>query len=229
MSNPVCVALDLQDGDRARSLATALSGRVGALKIGLTTFAANGPDIVRDIRKHADVFLDLKLHDIPAQVEGAVGAIADLDVTYTTVHASGGQDMVAAAVKAAPDSLTIVAVTMLTSLDDAALARIGYSRGASDTVSRLAALALDAGAGGLVCSPLEVEDLRKRFGTRLEGGPILIVPGIRPTGSTLDDQRRVATPREAVEAGADLIVVGRPITGVEDPGAALDSLLQEIA
>jgi orotidine-5'-phosphate decarboxylase len=174
------------------------------------------------------VFADAKLHDIPAQVEGAMTALARRGVSFVTIHASGGPDMVKAAVAAAPEGVTVLAVTVLTSLGDGELARIGLVGPAEDAVERLAEVALDAGADGLVCSPLEVTRLRREFGTSHEGGPLLVVPGIRPAGDDAGDQRRTTTPAEAIAAGADLLVVGRPITAAADPGAAARSLLKGV-
>ena len=220
-ANPICVALDKPQPDAARALATSLRGEVGAVKVGLTTFSVGGADLVRDLVGAGDVFLDLKFHDIPAQVEGAVGAVAELGARITTVHASGGRDMLQAAARAAQGSdLRVVAVTVLTSLDDSDLNEIGFTGGAHDLVLRSAELALSCGVHGLVCSPLEVSALRMRFGSHDDGGPYLVVPGIRPQGAAKGDQRRTLTPKEALDAGADLLVVGRPITDAPDPVAA---------
>jgi orotidine-5'-phosphate decarboxylase len=173
------------------------------------------------------VFVDLKLHDIPAQVSGAVSAIAAGGASYATIHASGGSDMIRAAVEAA-DGVTILSVTVLTSLDSAQLQRIGFSGNAQTTVLRLAEEALQAGSPGLVCSPLEITSLRSEFGTRETGGPLLVVPGIRSQGAARDDQRRTLSAREAVDAGADMIVVGRPITAATHPADAARGLLEEL-
>jgi orotidine-5'-phosphate decarboxylase len=180
LDNPIAVALDGRDLDALRDIATRVAPHVGVFKIGLTTFATGGPDFVRELAASKPVFLDLKLHDIPAQVEGAVAAVADLGVSFVTVHAGGGVDMVKAAVAAAGEDLVILAVTVLTSLDDAALLDLGNSSGAGTTVDNLADAAVRAGAEGLVCSPLEVGGLRSRLGPRSSGGPFLVTPGIRP-------------------------------------------------
>ena len=225
---PICVALDLPDSERVLSLATATRDSVGVFKVGLTAIYGAGTDVVPALSEQRPVFLDAKLHDIPKQVSGAVEAIASLGIRYVTVHAAGGEEMVAAAVKAAGDSTAVLAVTILTSLDEHDLTRIGIAGGAESAVLRLAEIALDAGAPGLVCSPLEVEPVRSRFGTLAEGGPLLVVPGIRPAGSARDDQARVLGPREALELGADVLVVGRPITAADDPGAAAASILSEV-
>lgn len=227
--NPICIALDGSDSGWVRDVADATSPFVGMFKIGLTTYGTVGPDLVRELVATKDVFLDLKFHDIPAQVEGAIAAVAATGASYTTVHASGGPDMVKAAVAAAGDDLTVLAVTVLTSLDDAALGVIGMQGTARDAVLRLADVALGVGAGGLVCSPLEVAALRERFGARADGGPLLVVPGIRPAGADADDQRRTRGPAEALRAGADVLVIGRPISGAPDPASAARTILDGIA
>ena len=219
--NPICVALDTPRPDAARDLAASLRGEVGAVKVGLTTFAVGGAELVRGLVRTGDVFLDLKFHDIPAQVEGAVGAAAEIGARITTVHASGGRAMLQAAARAAEGSdLKVVAVTVLTSLDDSDLTEMGVTGSSQDAVLRWADLALSCGIQGLVCSPLEVKSLRDRFGSHDHGGPYLVVPGIRPEGAAQGDQRRTLTPKEALDAGADLIVIGRPITEAPDPVAA---------
>ncbi|HEV2754533.1 MAG TPA: orotidine-5'-phosphate decarboxylase [Actinomycetota bacterium] len=227
-ANPVCVALDFDDPERIRTVAAATSEHVGVFKIGLTAFASAGPGIVEELSARLPVFLDLKFHDIPAQVQGAVRAAARTGARYTTVHASGGTAMIGAAVEAAGESLTVLAVTVLTSLDDEALDDIGLRGPSRDAVLRLAGVALGAGAPGLVCSPREVAALREAFGTRAGGGPLLVVPGIRGSGEAAGDQKRTTSATEALAAGADLIVVGRPITAAPDPGAAAAALHAEI-
>jgi orotidine-5'-phosphate decarboxylase len=175
------------------------------------------------------LFLDLKLHDIPAQVAGAIEVVSDLGVTLTTVHASGGREMLSAAVRAAGDGLTVLAVTVLTSLGDPDLEDLGVRSKATEQVLRLADLALSSGIPGLVCSPLEVGAIRERFGTGDRGGPFLVVPGIRPRDARADDQKRTLAPAEAVDLGADLIVVGRPITGASEPAEATRAIVSELA
>lgn len=226
-TNPICVALDCSDADTIESLARAVEPYVGVFKIGTTAFTGCGPDLVRRLGTRKPTFVDLKLHDIPAQVEGAVAEIAGLGAAYTTVHALGGRAMVRAAVGAAGPELAVLAVTVLTSLADADLARLGVAGPAPAAVLRLGAGALEAGARGLVCSPHEVGLLRAEFGPRGAGGPILVVPGIRPAGSTTDDQARTLDGRAALAAGADLIVVGRPITAAPDPGRAAAAMMEE--
>jgi orotidine-5'-phosphate decarboxylase len=228
LDNPVCVALDLADPDRIRDMALKVADHVGVFKIGLTAFAGAGPALVSELGSRRPVFVDLKLHDIPAQVSGAVEAIEAGGASYATVHASGGSDMIRAACDAA-GGVTILAVTVLTSLDSAVLQRVGFSGNAQSVVLRLAEEALGAGAPGLVCSPLEIAVLREEFGTRADGGPLLVVPGIRSQGAARDDQRRTLSAREAVDAGADMIVVGRPITAADDPAEAARSLQEELA
>ena len=225
---PLCVALDGSDPSSLKELASTVAPHVGVLKVGLTAFAAGGVGLVRELSELRPVFLDLKLHDIPAQVEGAMREVVRSGAALTTVHAAGGADMIKAAVAAAGDDLAIVAVTVLTSLDSPALSRLGFAGDVGETVRTLAAVALDAGADGRVCSPLEVGDLRARHGTAAEGGPLLVVPGIRPAGSGSADQRRTLGPRDALGAGADLLVVGRPITSAPDPGAAAERLAAEL-
>jgi orotidine-5'-phosphate decarboxylase len=226
MNASLCVALDAPDPGECLAVAEATRAHAGVFKVGLAAFAAGGPGLVRAVGGHRPVFLDLKLHDIPAQVAGAARSAASLGVAYLTVHASGGAEMMRAAVEAAGERVVVLAVTVLTSLDDAALAAVGMGSSVADRVAQLAAVSLDAGAGGLVCSPLELRALRTRFGPRAGGGPVLVTPGIRAEGSPGSDQRRTATLREALSWGADVVVVGRPVTEAPDPEAAARRLLQ---
>jgi len=212
---PIAVPLDTQDLATAELWAKAVSPHVQVLKVGLELFCAHGPAVVEAVSGDADVFLDLKLHDIPNTVAGAARSVAPLRPRYLTVHASGGADMVRAAVEAAPD-VTIAAVTVLTSLSAQVLDAVGLVGPPLDAVRRLAALAVGAGAGALVCSPQEVAAVRAEVGP----GVVLITPGVRPVGADVGDQARVATPQQAIADGADLLVIGRPITGAPDPGAA---------
>ena len=218
-ADKLIVALDTVDLARASALALATAPHVGLFKLGLEFFLANGAAGVRAIAGRP-IFLDLKLHDIPNTVAGGIRAVLDLRPAMVTVHASGGAAMIEAARKAAEtagaDRPMIVGVTVLTSLDAAALASTGVASSPAEQVLRLARLALSAGADALVCSPLEVAMLRAELGPSAR----FVVPGIRPAGSAAGDQARVMTPAEAVAAGADWIVVGRPITGTADPGAA---------
>ena len=230
----IFVALDTPDRERARALARALAGKVGGFKVGLEAFVASGPSIVEEIRGEGlPVFLDLKLHDIPNTVAGAAGAATRTGASYLTVHALGGAAMIESAVAAcraaAPpgsDPPLVLAVTVLTSHDDASLRELGLEGPPSEAVARLAALARRAGAGGVVCSPLEIGAARAAY-----PGGVIVVPGIRPEGALLgsgDDQARVATPRAALRAGADRIVVGRPITGAADPVAAAAAIADDL-
>jgi orotidine-5'-phosphate decarboxylase len=214
---PIAVALDAPDLETAARWAALVDPHVSTVKIGLELYLRYGPDAVASVRGASSVrvFLDLKLHDIPATVAGAARAVARLRPDLLTVHAAGGAAMVRAAVEAAPGAKTL-AVTVLTSLGDADLDRIGLAGPVSDAVRRLAVLAVEAGAQGLVCSPQEAETLRAEVGPDI----LLVTPGIRWAGGEAHDQARVATPEDALRAGADLLVVGRPITAAADPGAA---------
>ena len=226
--NPLCIAIDSVDEAVVASLVKKTSAHAGMYKVGATTFAALGPTIVRELASSRAVFCDLKLHDIPSQIEGAVGALGALGASFATVHALGGADMVRAAVDAAPEGLAIIAVTVLTSLDGEDLSALGFEGEIHEVVLRLAELALGAGASGLVCSGREIALLRKRFGAASEGGPLLVVPGIRADASPQGDQQRTFGARAAMEAGADVVVVGRPITQAADPEAAARDLLAQL-
>jgi orotidine-5'-phosphate decarboxylase len=214
---PVAVALDAPDIDVAAHWATLVTPYVSTVKIGLELYLRYGPAVVATVRggSGVQVFLDLKLHDIPNTVAGAARAVSKLRPEILTVHAAGGSDMIKAAVEAAPDTI-VAGVTLLTSIGDKDLVELGIDGSVSDAVRRMAELAVSAGARGLVCSPREVAAVRAEVGP----GILLITPGIRPAGATSDDQARIATPEEALKAGADLLVIGRPITKSPDPGAA---------
>jgi len=224
------VAFDTASREQAVAWAAALAGRVGMAKVGLELFTAAGPEVVREIAARGlPVFLDLKLHDIPNTVERAARTAAALGATLLTVHAGGGRDMLAAAVKGAAagaggERPRVLAVTVLTSLDDAALDELGLPGGAAARVVAWAELARRAGCDGVVCSPRELGELRRRLGP----GFILLAPGIRPAGEAAGDQRRVATPAAAVADGADFIVVGRPITGAPDAVAAAAAIVEQM-
>ncbi|HEY2668228.1 MAG TPA: orotidine-5'-phosphate decarboxylase [Actinomycetota bacterium] len=221
------VALDGDDLIAAEGLARCLTGVVDAFKVGLTLFAAHGPEALFEVGQHGKVFCDLKLHDIPTQVQGAARSLASKGVWLTTVHASGGRAMVAAAVEgagAAGSGTLIAAVTVLTSLDAADLGSLGVAADPLAQVLRLARLAVGAGAQALVCSPQEVAAVRAEVGP----GVLLVTPGIRPLGGDAGDQSRVATPAAAVAAGADYLVVGRPITAAADPRAAAAAIRAEM-
>lgn len=230
MRNPLIVALDVPEAGRALALAERLAPVVGAVKIGKELFTAAGPDIVRRLRDTgAAVFLDLKFHDIPHTVARAVEAAVRLDVQMLTLHASGGLAMMQAAERAAQMEVQklartpplLLGVTVLTSLDDAALAELGIPSSTAVQVERLARLAVRAGLRGLVCSPLELPALRTWLPREVQ----LVTPGIRPPGSGADDQKRTLGPREALAAGADWLVIGRPITAAPDPRAAAEQIL----
>ncbi|RMF09974.1 MAG: orotidine-5'-phosphate decarboxylase [Alphaproteobacteria bacterium] len=231
--NPVLCALDTQDPDEACALVQALGGRVGGVKLGLEFFSAAGRAGVEAVAAAGlPIFLDLKLHDIPNTVARAVAALVPLHPFMMTVHTAGGLAMMKAAVESAratADRLGIsrpqmVGVTVLTSLDDKDLNDIGVNATPADQAARLAALALDAGLDGVVCSPHEVARLRKLAGPSFT----LVVPGIRPAGTAPGDQKRVMTPAEALAAGASHLVIGRPITEAADPAAAAGAIAAEL-
>ncbi len=220
-------AIDTADLAQARAWSETLAPHCAMLKLGLEFFAAHGPAGIAALGG-APVFLDLKLHDIPNTVAGAVRAVLPMAPAMLTLHATGGTAMIEAARQAAGEATgrpALLAVTVLTSLDAVALAETGVPATPRDQVLRLATLALAAGADGLVCSPHEVAALRDRFGP----GPILVVPGIRPHGADRGDQVRTMAPEEAVAAGADYIVVGRPLTSAPDPGAAAAAITSALA
>ncbi len=225
MQAPVAVALDAPDIDVAAHWATLVTPYVSTVKIGLELYLRYGPKVVATVRggSGVQVFLDLKLHDIPNTVAGAARAVAKLRPEILTVHAAGGADMIKAAVQSAPETL-VAGVTLLTSIGGQDLADLGVGGSVSDAVRRMAELAVAAGARGLVCSPQEVAAVRAEVGPDI----LLITPGIRPAGFTSDDQARIATPVEALKAGADLLVIGRPITRSPDPGAAASAIAMSL-
>jgi orotidine-5'-phosphate decarboxylase len=214
----IAVALDTADAGRLAELAQALDGEADVLKVGLQAMHALGPRAIAVAARHAPVFCDAKLHDIPNTVAGAAAALAAHGASLVTVHAAGGPAMVAAAAEAAP-AVDILAVTVLTSLDDATLDRLGMDPAAA-LVPRLATAAVSAGAAGIVCAGHEVTTVRGL----VDEGVTLVVPGVRPEGADMQDQARVVTPGAAVVAGADLLVVGRPVTAAADPVAALRAI-----
>ncbi|RKS04508.1 orotidine-5'-phosphate decarboxylase [Nocardiopsis sp. Huas11] len=218
---PIAVAIDANDIETAATWASAVAPHVSTVKVGLELYLRYGPDVISAMRgaNRVKIFLDLKLHDIPATVAGAARSVAALRPSILTVHAGGGADMVRAAVEAAPDT-DIAGVTVLTSMSEKDLEEVGLLGPARDAVRRLAVLAVGAGARALVCSPQEVALVRAEVGPDIT----LITPGVRPAGADRGDQSRVATPEEAIAAGADLLVVGRPITRAADPGAAAASI-----
>ncbi|MCU0889421.1 MAG: orotidine-5'-phosphate decarboxylase [Rubritepida sp.] len=222
------LALDLPDRAAALAMAARVGGAAAVLKLGLELFTAEGPPALAALTARAPVFLDLKLHDIPNTVAGAVRSLLPQRPAMLTLHATGGAAMIAAARAAAEAAGTgrplLLAVTVLTSMDGAALAATGVPEAPRAQVLRLARLAMEAGADGLVCSPQEVAPIRDALGE----GPCLVVPGIRPAGSAAGDQARTATPGQAVADGADWIVVGRPITAAADPAAAARAIIAEL-
>jgi orotidine-5'-phosphate decarboxylase len=231
--NPIIVALDLPSPEAAAKLASELAPVVGAFKIGSELFTSAGPEIVRLLRKAGgSVFLDLKFHDIPNTVAKAVAAATRLDVQMLTLHAAGGTEMLKAAVKAGGEAAAaanvaaplLLGVTVLTSMDNRALEEIGCEANPGRQVERLADLAVRAGLRGLVCSPLEIVALRQRLPAEVQ----LVTPGIRTGAEKADDQKRTLTPKEAIEAGADWLVIGRPIYAASNPRAAAEKILAEI-
>lgn len=221
----VAVALDTSDFDEFRRWCKFFGPRVGVLKVGLECFCRFGPPAVEEARRHARrVFLDLKLHDIPNTVAGAVRSAEEMGVDLLTVHAGGGRRMLEAAAADAK-SLQILAVTLLTHLDAEDLDALDLEGPASLRVSRWAELARAAGASGAVCSPRELESLR----SLLPAPFLLVTPGIRPEGASQDDQRRTATPGRAIDAGADLLVIGRPLTRADDAEKTLVALDRELS
>src|SRR5687767_4089698 len=216
----IYVAIDTADLDRAKAIATAVRSVAGGLKLGLEFFAANGPSGVAELGELGlPIFLDLKLHDIPNTVAKAVQALAPLEPAIMTVHAAGGLAMLENAKAAASARTRIVAVTVLTSLDQKDLAAAGVKGTASEQVARLADLARSAGLDGIVCSGEEVGAARK---TWPDG--FFVVPGVRPQGGASADQKRVVTPRGAIDDGASILVIGRPITDADDPSAAVRAI-----
>jgi orotidine-5'-phosphate decarboxylase len=220
------VALDVSKADAARALVDRLSGRVGMFKVGSQIFTAAGPELVREIVGRGEkVFLDLKFHDIPNTVAGAVASASRLGVSLVDVHGLGGKAMMEAAVGALPAMGTrLLAITILTSHDDETLGEIGVNGSVAESVRRLAELAKEAGTDGVVASPQEVGTIRQACGSDF----LIVTPGIRPAGAALGDQARPATPAAALAAGADFLVVGRPITEAADPGAAADAIVAEM-
>jgi orotidine-5'-phosphate decarboxylase len=228
----IAVALDAADRERILQLARLVAPEAGVLKVGLEAFCAHGPSLVTEVAALAPVFLDLKLHDIPNTVGGAAAAAARTGASILNVHACGGREMMRVSGERARDAAAaaglapprVIAVTILTSLDASALAEVGIEGTPRTAALRLAVLAKESGLDGVVCSPEEVVAIRAACGP----GFLLVVPGIRPAGSAAADQKRIATPGSAARAGADLLVIGRPITGAADPAAAAREIAREI-
>ena len=220
----IIVALDVPTSAAALDLVRRLSPHSGLFKIGLQLYTAAGPDIVRAVRERSGrVFLDLKLHDIPNTVSHAVESANSLGVEMLSLHLSGGRAMVEAAVGAAAPELLLLGVTVLTSVDEATLQKVGVGTSVEDQVLKLANLGVESGVRGLVASPKELLPLRAAFGKQIT----LVTPGIRPTGAEPNDQRRALTPAEALKGGTDFLVIGRPITGTDDPRAALEQIIAD--
>jgi orotidine-5'-phosphate decarboxylase len=220
----IIVALDVATAEEALDLVRRLQSQVSRFKIGLQLYTAAGPEVVRQVvRTGAKIFLDLKLHDIPNTVGSAVKTALDLGIDMLTIHLSGGDAMIRAAVDAAGEKVTLLGVTVLTSQTSETLRSIGVNEAVENHVLRLATLGIQCGVGGLVASAREVAALRRDVPKNIR----LVTPGIRPEWAEAGDQRRVTTPLEAIEAGADYLVIGRPITGAPDPSAAFQRLLAE--
>ena len=228
MHNPILVAIDTVDLEKARGLARSVAPHVGGIKLGLEFFVANGAQGVNYVAGDMPVFLDLKFHDIPNTVAGAIRATAGINCFMMTVHACGGGDMMRAAKEAAlslPNSPKIVGVTVLTSMDQADLGRVGVDKPVEQQVLDLADLAKDNGLDGIVCSPREISALRARIGSDFT----LVTPGIRPSGSAKGDQKRIMTPKDAVDEGSNYLVIGRPIAQNAEPAQAAADIFASIS
>jgi len=230
IQNPILCAIDVADPAKAKALVKTLAGSVGGIKLGLEFFTSNGPRAVKETSQGLPLFLDLKLHDIPNTVAGAVKAAAALEPLLFTVHCAGGAAMMKAASEAAKQSargnkkMKLLVVTVLTSLDEGDLEATGQQGPVAEQVKRLALLARDSGLDGIVCSPHEVAELRQTLGPEF----LLVVPGIRIGSLSSGDQKRVMGPKDAIASGADYLVIGRPITGSPSPAAAARAMLAEI-
>jgi len=220
-------AIDTPDMKQAAALAESMRNAGCGIKLGLEFFNYNGPQgiaAIRDTFNDLPIFLDLKLHDIPNTVAGAVRSVSKLNVTYLTLHAAGGREMMQAAQYAADGKMMLLAVTILTSLDGEDLEEMGFALPPQEAVVRLARITEESGLAGIVCSPKEIQPVRNSLGEDLA----LMVPGIRPAGSATQDQKRVMTPQEAMQAGATHLVIGRPITGADDPAAAAAEIMASL-
>ena len=220
------VALDVPKADAARALVDRLAGHVGMFKVGSQLFTAAGPDLVHEIVSRGErVFLDLKYHDIPNTVAGSVASACRLGASLVDVHGLGGRAMMEAAVGALPAmGIRLLAITILTSHDEETLGQIGVNGSMTDSVRRLALLAKEAGVDGVVASPQEVAVVREACSSDF----VIVTPGIRPAGAAVGDQARAATPAAALGAGADYVVVGRPIVAADEPAAAADAIVREM-
>jgi orotidine-5'-phosphate decarboxylase len=225
-ADKIIVALDVATKKEALGLVAELRGQISLFKIGLQLYTAEGPEIVRAVlAESVKVFLDLKLHDIPNTVARAVESAAGLGVQMLTIHLSGGSEMIRAATAAKKNAMSILGITVLTSASEDTLRETGISDRIDDQVVRLARLGVANGINGIVASPREAKVLRAEFGDRVK----IIVPGIRPAWSQAGDQKRISTPREAIEAGADYLVIGRPITSYPKPCEAVTLVLSELS
>ena len=226
VANKIIVALDVDTKEKALELVEQLRGEISFFKIGLQLYTAEGPEIVRTVlATGAKVWLDLKLYDIPNTVARAVESASTLGVQMLTIHLSGGSEMIRAAAAAGANNVLLLGVTVLTSATEQTLREIGISNAVDGQVLQLARLGVEAGVGGLVASPHEIRMLRREFGDKIK----IVVPGIRPSGSAADDQKRVMTPREALDQGADYLVIGRPITAHPQPSEATLKILKELS
>jgi orotidine-5'-phosphate decarboxylase len=223
--SPIYVAIDTTDVHRAAAIAREVPGHAGGVKLGLEFFCANGHEgVLRIAEGELPIFLDLKLHDIPNTVEKAVAALARLKPAILTVHAAGGREMMRAAKAAAPQETKVVGVTVLTSLDDSDLLASGIQGTPGDQVKRLAELARESGLDGIVCSGSEIAAARADW-----PDGFFVVPGVRPAGGDAGDQKRVVTPRQALDGGASVLVIGRPITGAADPAEAIAQIAASLS
>lgn len=227
-TNPIICAIDTTDVASAKNMVQAVRGSVGAIKLGLEFFTANGAAGVNNVAGDAPLFLDLKFHDIPNTVAGAVRATAGINAFMMTIHTQGGKVMMQAAAKAAKElsyQPMIIGVTILTSMTQVDLEDIGLKNSVAEQVKKLAGLAQESGLSGVVCSPHEIEIIRATCGRDFK----LIVPGIRPEGSATGDQKRIMTPKEALSKGADYLVIGRPITEAENPASMAMGIRDSLA
>ena len=227
--NPIILALDVNSVTKALSIISDLKDHIGGVKLGMEFFNSFGPDGVREVSKFdIPIFLDLKLHDIPVTVYKTLKTLMDLDIAIINVHSSGGKDMLEAAVKARNESdnksVKLIAVTVLTSLDDKDIKEIGYKEKSEDLVLRLASLAKESGLDGIVCSAREISLIKRKLGEDF----ILVVPGIRLDEDNKNDQKRIMSPKNAIDEGADLLVIGRPITESNDPKNTINKILKNI-